>query len=401
MVSFAAARLTMAPDSNAAVAGGRKSSRTRRLLQNLALASAVFLGCILICELVLRFAGYGHLEIYEPDAKLYWKLKPNQDCFTKVGHQPVHINSQGTRGPEFQIEKPAGTFRILSLGDSRTFGWGLAEEETYSRRVERLLQTYSETGRPLTPALSPSEGESGRSGRAGSPLPAEGVNADGGAHGVTRPTWQRVEVINAGVNAWSYSQMAVYFRDVGLCYQPDLVILAEANLWTQFSENNDPAFVRKFLWRVRLKNFLRRFAIYHYVVEVKLRDLYEQNRTKFIPVDPKQDALFKEQQQSDPDAVFRSAIEEICRTARSNHIRPVLLFLPTLDDLQSTNQSRVLAAKRAVSMAQGATLVDLTADLAGAGKRLYLDADPVHLDARGNEIVAQKLFETVTNLVAP
>lgn len=356
--------------------------RVRRLLQKLALSLGVFLCSTFGCELVLRFAGYGHLEIYEPDAKLYWKLKPNQDCFTKVDHRPVHINSQGTRGPEFSPVKSANTFRILSLGDSRTFGWGLADEETYSRNLEHLLQSFLERSKPLTQALPPSEGE-GRNRRL----------AFGAA--------TRVEIINAGVNAWSYPQMAVYFRDVGVRYQPDVVILAEANLWTQFSERNDPAFVSKFLWRVRLKNFLRRFAIYHYVIEVKLRDLYEQQRTKFIPVDPRQDALFKEQQQSDPDAVFRSAIEEICRSARSNHIQPVLLFLPTLDDLHSTNQSRVLLAKRFLSTGLGTPLADVTMDLAGSGKRLYLDADPVHLNGRGNEIVAQKLFETVTNLIVP
>src|ERR1041385_688919 len=257
-------------------------SRWRRLLQNLALSFAVLLLCLVACEIALRLAGYGNLEIYEPDARLYWRLKPNQDCFTKVDHKPVHVNAQGTRGPEFAADKPTNTFRILSLGDSRTFGWGLADEETYSRRLEQLLRQKF-------------------------------------GHAKT------VEVINAGVNAWSYPQMAVYFHEVGLHYQPDLVILAEANLWTQFSEKNDPAFVKKFLWRVRLKNFLRHLALYHFIVEVQLRDFYERQRTKFIPVDPKQDALFKEQQQSDPDAVFRDAMTDICRAAQSNHVRPVLL----------------------------------------------------------------------------
>src|SRR5439155_10933389 len=106
--------------------------------------------------------------------------------------------------------------------------------------------------------------------------------------------------------------MMVYFRDTALRYQPDIVILAEANLWTQFSEKNSPEFVRQFMSRVRLKNFLRRFALYHYVVEVKLKAFYERHRTKFIPVDPRQDTLFKEQQQGDPDSVFRVAIEELC-----------------------------------------------------------------------------------------
>lgn len=345
----------------------------------------VFLLCALACEIVLRLAGYGNLEIYEPDPKLYWRLKPNQDCFTKVDHRPVHINALGTRGPEFQMEKPAGTFRILSLGDSRTFGWGLAEEETYSRRLEHLLKEFQGANIEHPMAEKP-------------PSPSDGER---GNRPQSLSEAKRVEVINAGVNAWSYSQMAVYFRDAGLRFQPDVVMLGEANLWTQFSEKSDPEFVKKFMWRVRLKNFLRRFAIYHYVVEVQLQEFYQRNRTKFIPVDPKQDALFKEQQQSDPDAVFREAIEDLCRTARSHHIQPVLLFLPTLDDLQSTNQSRVLRAKRAVSAALSVPLADLTPDLSPPGKALYLEADPVHLNARGNGIVAQKIFETVTNLIAP
>lgn len=335
-------------------------SRWKRLLQNFALACTVFLLCLLGAEFALRLAGYGHLEIYQPDEKLFWRLKPNQNCFTKIDHKPVHINAQGTRGPEFEPQKPAGTFRILSLGDSRTFGWGLSDEETFSHLLGKSLEGYLSAKKPA-----------------------------------------RVEVINAGVNAWSYSQMAVYLREYGLKYQPDLVVLGEANLWTQFSEKSDPEFVKKFMSRVRLKNFLRRFALYHFVVEVQLQDFYQRNRTKFIPVDPKQDTLFKEQQQADPDAVFRSAIEDICRTSRSNHAQAIMLFMPTLDDLQTTNQSRVLRAKETVSQSTGVPLVNLTSALLPEGKALYLDADPVHLNTRGNEIVAQQAFLTVTNLIAP
>jgi lysophospholipase L1-like esterase len=334
-----------------------KAPRWKRLFQNLALSCVTFLLCATALEIVLRLAGYGNLEIYEPDPKVYWKLEPNQDCFTKIGHKPVHINSHGTRGPEFATEKPANTIRILSLGDSRTFGWGLSEAETYSARLQQLLQQKF-----------------------------------GGA--------KKVEVINAGVNAWSYPQMFVYFRDYGLAFKPDVVILGEANLWTQFSENNSPEFVRQMMWRVRLKNFLRRFAIYDYVVEVKLRQFYERERVKFIPVDPNQDPLFKAEQQKDPDALFRSAMENLCRLARTNGVKPVLLFLPTLDDLNSTNTSAVLTEKRAVHTELNVPLVDLTPELLPGGKTLYLDADPVHLNAAGNEIIAAQLFETLTNLAS-
>jgi len=138
------------------------ASRWKRLAQNLVLSLGVFLLCAGAFELLLRLNGYGNLEIYESDPVLYWKLKPNQDCYTKVDHKPVHINSHGTRGPEFLTQKPANSFRILSLGDSRTFGWGLSESETYSGVLQNLLQKEA-------------------------------------------PAGKRIEVINAGVNAWMIS----------------------------------------------------------------------------------------------------------------------------------------------------------------------------------------------------
>jgi lysophospholipase L1-like esterase len=333
----------------------KKSSRTRRLLQNLSLALGTFLFCLLASEVVLRLLGYGNLEIYQPDPALYWRLKPNQNCYTKIGRKPVHINSQGTRGPEFSPDKPAGTLRILSLGDSRTFGWGLSEQETYTARLQHLLQQQAGGGRTI-------------------------------------------ETINAGVNAWSYPQMLVYLRDRALAYHPDFVLVGEANLWTQFSEKNSPEFVAKFMNRVRLKNFLRHFALYHYVVEVKLQAFYGRYRTKFIPVDPHHDTLFKEQQQKDPEALFRSAIEGLCRVALTNHIQPVLLFLPTLTDLDATNASAVLTVKRNLSQQLGVPLIDVTPDLQPLGKALYLEADPVHLNSRGNELVARRLCEEIKRL---
>ncbi len=328
----------------------------KRLLQNLLLSGTVFLLCFAALEITLRLMGYGNLELYQPDAKLFWRLKPNQDCYTKIDRKPVHINSHGTRGPDFSDEKPAGVIRILSLGDSRTFGWGLTDEETYSRRMQSLLQKYVGDGR-------------------------------------------KVEVINAGVNAWSYPQMLVYLREYGLRYHPDYVMLAEANLWTQFSEKSSPEFVKQFLRRVWLKNFLRRFAVYHYFIEVKLKSFYEQHRTKFIPIDPQQDTLFKAEQQHDPEALFRDAIEGICALAQTNHMKPVLLFLPTLDDLTATNQVSVLEVKRSAAKKCGVPLVDLTVDVRPQGKALYLDADPVHYNAQGNAIVAGRIFEALTNSV--
>lgn len=331
------------------------SPRIKRIAQNLALSAFTFVVCVAVLEIILRLSGYGNVEIYEADPVLYWKLKPNQDCYTKIDHKPVHINSRSTRGPEFEVPKPPNTVRIISLGDSRTFGWGVSEAESYSGVLERLLQ--------------------------------EKIG-----------TKKRVEVINAGVNAWSYPQICAYFRNTALKYNPDFVLLGGANLWTQFSEKNSPDFVKKFMMRVRLKNFLRRFAIYHYVFEVKLKEVYEQQRTRFIPVDPKHDTLFKEQQQKDPDAFFRNAIEELCHSALTNGVKPILLYLPRMGE---TNESNLLRSEIEISRRLNIPLIDVTSYTAPKEKELYLEADPVHFNVQGNQIIATRLFETMSSLITP
>lgn len=337
-----------------------RRSRWKSALKNLALSAVVFLLCLALAEVILRFMGYGNVEIYQADPLVYWRLKPNQRCYTKIDRKPVRVNAQGTRGANFSPQKPSNTVRIVSLGDSRTFGWGLAEAETYSSVLEKHLQEK----------LGPN---------------------------------RRVEVINCGVNAWSFPQMSVFFRTCALRWNPDVVVLGDANLWTQFSQDNDPAFVRKFMSRVRLKNFLRRFALYHYVVEVQLQDYYQRYKSKFVPVDPTRDELFQEQQKKDPDAFFRKAIDSLCSTALSNRVQPLLVFIPTQDSLLGTNASvrAVQRAKENVSQKYHVPLLDLTADLQPRARELYLDADPVHLNAAGNEIIGRRMAEVVSPLLKP
>ena len=52
----------------------------------------------------------------------------------------VNINSLGLRTPEVAIPKPAGTVRILLLGDSFTFGLRVRDDETFGRRLEEGLR---------------------------------------------------------------------------------------------------------------------------------------------------------------------------------------------------------------------------------------------------------------------
>jgi lysophospholipase L1-like esterase len=53
-------------------------------------------------------------------------------------------NSAGFRGREFSRVKPKETFRIIVLGDFVTMGWGVAEHDTFTARLEISLNS----GRP-------------------------------------------------------------------------------------------------------------------------------------------------------------------------------------------------------------------------------------------------------------
>ena len=52
----------------------------------------------------------------------------------------VHTNSFGLRSPEVAVPKPAGTFRILLLGDSFTYGLNASDDQVFARRLEERLR---------------------------------------------------------------------------------------------------------------------------------------------------------------------------------------------------------------------------------------------------------------------
>ena len=108
--------------------------------------------------------GYKH-----PSSVGYW-----------LGTNQVELNSHGLRDDEIPYNKPAGEKRILVLGDSVTFGWGVSQGETFSDRLEYLLNE----------------------------LPGD--------------RWQ---VINSGVNGYNTEQESTYLRIEGMRYSPDFVLL--------------------------------------------------------------------------------------------------------------------------------------------------------------------------------
>jgi lysophospholipase L1-like esterase len=75
--------------------------------------------------------------VYQSDPDIRYVLLPNQRGWVDDGF--VTTNSLGFRGREVASPKPRGRFRIVAIGDSVTFGWGVNDTETFCSQLEQLL----------------------------------------------------------------------------------------------------------------------------------------------------------------------------------------------------------------------------------------------------------------------
>ena len=95
-------------------------------------AVAVFVGAVLMLVVL-----YGFEFLFSPYGRLPSNGKIGGERYT-WGHH-VKNNRYGFRERDFASPKPAGAYRVMVLGDSFTWGAGLAVQERYTAVAERLL----------------------------------------------------------------------------------------------------------------------------------------------------------------------------------------------------------------------------------------------------------------------
>jgi lysophospholipase L1-like esterase len=140
----------------------------------------------------------GNVAIEDPVTG--WRLRPDYD-----GAGPdlpgvhlsyrVRINHAGFRGPALRPDKPTDVVRIAALGDSVTFGFGVAEEDTYPVLVASALSS----------------------------------------------SCRKIEAINAGVPGFT-SLQGVRYLDRVLSYHPDIVTVLYG--WNDGWRTTEPYAVR-------------------------------------------------------------------------------------------------------------------------------------------------------------
>lgn len=138
----------------------------RRLLRMVMMDAVIAIILVAGLELSLRaFVPSTQSLIYTPEL---------------TGGHPIKLNSYGLRDHEFAARKPEGQLRVLALGNSTTFGTGVAMEQTLPQQLERIIQDNN------------------------------GPEA---------------EVINVGGQGGNITSMINFLQDQGLAFDPDIAIL--------------------------------------------------------------------------------------------------------------------------------------------------------------------------------
>jgi hypothetical protein len=227
---------------------------------------------------------YYPFDVYHPTRG--WALRSSISRAVAFGNKTLSSNSRGLRGSsEHEYEKRPGTLRILTFGDSFTFGDDVSDDETWTYYLEKLLP--------------------------GS------------------------EVINFGVHGYGHDQMLLYLQEEGIKYHPDIVILGFASTdmernMCSFRDYAKPRFVleggRLVLTNTpvpRIEDTLAREVWRSKFLDV-LRMLHGRYRERF-----EEPELKTEMKQ-----VTIALLDEIANTIRTAGAVPIFVYLPILDEIK-------------------------------------------------------------------
>ena len=293
-------------------------------------------------------------NFYRDDALLFWSMPPQMDVVSEDGVD-YRSNSLGLRDTEVKDPKPRAEFRILSMGESSTWGQGVQAFETYNEVLQKKLNAVAQ-----------------------------------GRH---------YEVINAGVGAYSLFQSYLYFTHRGYRLKPDMVLLYHerndflpAGVWDHKNFFFDVAYTDKERYDERrpyrwLLTLLYQSRLY----------LWARNHSVASRYDPRKDPF----RYSSAKVLFRAdhhdrryALDQIRATCREQGITLVIIH-PRYGLWRKHRQHCLLqeyAREHRVPFIDLHRLVDVNEP--GDGP-FFLDGS--HPSARGHRAFAGAIFDYLTN----
>lgn len=323
----------------------------KRMLQRTGLALAGLLAALALGELVVRLSGRA------PEMSLISIGRFQLSSNPRMGYEPVpdfeyhgkqlyyfefrgRSNRLGFRDRDRELKKPAGTYRILVLGDSITMGLGVERtEEVFTHVLEREL-----LGRGYA-----------------------------------------AEVLNFGVSGYNTQQEVELLADKGLPFAPDLVILAyclndtlqmNGGIVSQLREREQQS---QGIAHYQLAPWLARSALYRLIRSRFYSDRIVEDRVQHYR-DLKADTV-------------EPSLKKLRRLADEYGFDVLVAVLPADKDRGSPEQYTQIAQR---AEAQGLPHLDLRAAFeacAATGENLYNDS--WHPSAAGHACLGRALAEHI------
>jgi lysophospholipase L1-like esterase len=256
----------------------------------------------------------------------------------------LRSNSAGFRTPEVRGRKEKDVYRIIMLGDSTTFGWGVNQEESYSRILEKKLNLHSKK--------------------------------------------RRYEVVNFGIPGYTSFHGKAVFNHFALDLDPDMVVVTfGANDSKRISSATKQVLTQEG-WLVRLKYFFWNFKTYKLLRKMilSLSNPLDRLRNK--------KSVEGEKQPFSTLNEFRENLDYIVVTCKKKNIDVVFLSLCCPIDYLA--KMSALAKARGVAMVDGMYLLIRQIPAVRKGE-LYPGLIEYYRQLYGEKILQQRRLLYVTN----
>ena len=307
----------------------------------------------------------------EPSDFLGFTMAPNFEGIGPVSSW-VKTNSQGVRDDvEHTWGKDSGTIRILGIGDSFTFGWGVSLEETFLKKLEHTLKQM---------------------------------------------TGVEIETINAGVPKWDLNHYYVYLKNVGIRYSPDIIVLSyffnDIPRSLQETIPADPEYQTE----VRHKGGIFRFS---YVFNfLKAQADYLRRKNKLVRVDflstleARRPELIqqstrlllsnaKQAQTRSSFHILKTLLEKIQAIAQKINSHLVVMFVPDVAQIHHVELQYINQVLASLTEEMHIPFADITPVFESVSdpRVFYLWPRDWHTNAKGHEKMAEVLTPLVCHVL--
>lgn len=332
----------------------------KNTVKKLSVLIVVALCCFVAGEVIVRTSYWTFRRpFFDYDMEMWRYAKdlkrPRTDPVLPFDHYPnregryygaeIKTNSLGFRDADHARIKARNTKRIVVLGDSQTLGWGVAQEDTFAKRLEKI---YLSKGRT-------------------------------------------VDVINMGVGNYNSSMEVELFREKGLDLDPDMVILA------YFVNDTEPTpKLPGFLTR----SFLSRSYLAAFIAERSAK-LGRRIRSALPGRDPEfvwrtyYSGLYGPENVENRMFTARS-IRELAHICRDRSIRLLIVNIPELHRLDNYPFPFATAFIRSLAGEVKAPFADMLPALSRfRPETLWVSPEDDHAGPKAHEVIAESIYRVI------